>query len=68
MDRNVSKAARTFVILLMLSRSDYDAIVDATGCSGSEDTLQCLREVPYDEIKAAIDASPGIFAYQVSSS
>ncbi|KAF9265176.1 carotenoid ester lipase precursor [Marasmius fiardii PR-910] len=42
----------------------YDAIVQQTGCSGSSDTLACLRTVPYAKLKAAIDNSPGIFAYQ----
>ncbi|KAK7459575.1 hypothetical protein VKT23_009557 [Stygiomarasmius scandens] len=42
----------------------YDALVELTGCSGSADTLQCLREVPYDELKSAVDASPGIFSFQ----
>ncbi|KAJ7166299.1 carotenoid ester lipase precursor [Mycena crocata] len=42
----------------------YDAIVQQTGCSGSADTLACLRTVPYAKLKAAQDASPFIFAYQ----
>ncbi|KAH0586052.1 hypothetical protein H2248_007327 [Termitomyces sp. 'cryptogamus'] len=42
----------------------YDALVAQTGCTGASDTLQCLREVPYETLKAAQDASPGIFAYQ----
>ncbi|KAJ8081169.1 hypothetical protein PM082_018012 [Marasmius tenuissimus] len=42
----------------------YDALVRGTGCSGSADTLTCLRTVPYPTLKAAIDASPGIFDYQ----
>ncbi|KAF5350591.1 hypothetical protein D9756_008678 [Leucocoprinus leucothites] len=42
----------------------YDQIVRDTGCSGSSDTLQCLREVDYDKLQAAIDATPSIFAYQ----
>ncbi|EEB91447.1 hypothetical protein MPER_10187, partial [Moniliophthora perniciosa FA553] len=42
----------------------YDSIVADTGCSGSSDTLQCLREVPYNNLKAAIDRIPGIFSYQ----
>lgn len=45
----------------------YDAIVDQVGCSGSSDTLDCLRQVPYSKLKTAADASPGIFAYQVNS-
>ncbi|KAI0322091.1 carotenoid ester lipase precursor [Amylostereum chailletii] len=42
----------------------YDAIVSETGCSGSSDTLQCLREVPYDTLKNAADNSPSLFSYQ----
>ncbi|KAJ7505885.1 Alpha/Beta hydrolase protein [Mycena galericulata] len=42
----------------------YDAIVDQTGCSGAADTLACLRTVPYATLKAAQNASPGIFSYQ----
>ncbi len=43
----------------------YDAVVRDTGCSGAADTLQCLREAPFDRLKAAIDNTPGIFAFQV---
>lgn len=43
----------------------YDALVAQTGCAGSPDTLECLRRVPYDQLKAAMDASPSILAYQV---
>ncbi|KAJ6624410.1 carotenoid ester lipase precursor [Mycena sp. CBHHK59/15] len=42
----------------------YDAIVQETGCSGSSDTLECLRTVPYATLKAAQDKSPFIFSYQ----
>lgn len=43
----------------------YDALVAETGCSGANDTLQCLREVPYDAFLDAVDQSPGLLAYQV---
>lgn len=43
----------------------YDALVKETSCTGSSDTLECLRTVPYAKLKAAINKSPGIFAYQV---
>jgi acetylcholinesterase len=33
----------------------YDSIVGKTGCSGSADTLACLRTVPYSNLKEAID-------------
>ncbi|KAJ7124154.1 carotenoid ester lipase precursor [Mycena epipterygia] len=42
----------------------YDAIVQQTNCSAAADTLECLRTVPYAALKAAQDASPGIFSYQ----
>ncbi|KAI0699094.1 carotenoid ester lipase precursor [Cytidiella melzeri] len=41
-------------------QGEYDQLVDATGCSGSSDTLQCLREVPYATLKAAVDKSPAL--------
>ena len=37
----------------------YDFVVSETGCSGANDTLQCLREVPYATFKAAIDNASG---------
>ncbi|KAJ3486538.1 hypothetical protein NLI96_g4178 [Meripilus lineatus] len=42
----------------------YDDIVTRTKCSGASDTLQCLRQVPYNTLKAAVDDSPGLFAPQ----
>ncbi|KAG2009795.1 carotenoid ester lipase [Coprinopsis cinerea AmutBmut pab1-1] len=42
----------------------YDDVVRDTGCADATDTLQCLRTVPYDRLKAAIDSTPGIFDYQ----
>jgi len=44
----------------------YDALVKDTGCSRAKDTLACLRTVPYDRLKAAINKSPSIFSYQVN--
>ncbi|KAH9966976.1 carotenoid ester lipase precursor [Lactifluus volemus] len=42
----------------------YDLMVEKTGCKGSSDTLNCLREVPYNTFKKAMDESPNFFAYQ----
>ncbi|KAH8982171.1 carotenoid ester lipase precursor [Lactarius hatsudake] len=42
----------------------YDFMVQKTGCSGSSDTLGCLRKVPYNTFKKAMDESPNFFAYQ----
>ncbi|KAJ6462794.1 carotenoid ester lipase precursor [Mycena vitilis] len=42
----------------------YDQIVSQTGCSTASDTLECLRAVPFADLKAAQDATPFIFSYQ----
>ncbi|KAF8987035.1 Alpha/Beta hydrolase protein [Cyathus striatus] len=42
----------------------YDQLVSDTGCGGSNDTLTCLREVPYDTLLAAVNESPGLFSFQ----
>ncbi|KAJ8454773.1 hypothetical protein ONZ45_g19172 [Pleurotus djamor] len=44
----------------------YDAIVRDAGCSGSRDTLACLRTVPYSTLKSAIANTPSLFSYQVA--
>lgn len=44
----------------------YDAIVAQTNCTGSADTLACLRGVPYATLKAAADAAPGLLSSDVS--
>lgn len=38
----------------------YDEIVAGTGCSQSNDTLQCLRGVDYDTLKAEVDKTKGV--------
>lgn len=45
----------------------YDALVNGTGCSYAADTLQCLREVPFETLMEAINQSPNIFTSQVST-
>jgi acetylcholinesterase len=45
----------------------YDGIVAHSNCSGALDTLDCLRKLPFDTFKAAIDTSPSIFSFQVSN-
>lgn len=43
----------------------YDDLVERTGCSGSSDTLECLRGVEYQTLLDAVNQSPSIFSYQV---
>ena len=45
----------------------YDFMVEKTGCQNSQDTLKCLRNVPYSTFKKAMDESPNMFAYQVGA-
>ena len=44
----------------------YDWVVSATGCSAAQDTLQCLREAPYEQLQNAVNAAPHILSYQVN--
>ena len=43
----------------------YDALVAEVGCTDATDSLQCLREAPYDKLLNAINDSPGTLSYQV---
>lgn len=38
-------------------------VVQAAGCSGSSNTLACLREVPYTKFLTAANSVPGILSY-----
>ncbi|THH27529.1 hypothetical protein EUX98_g6648 [Antrodiella citrinella] len=42
----------------------YDNLVADAGCEGAFDTLRCLRYIPFHRLKAAMDKSPGFYAYQ----
>ncbi|KAJ6578101.1 carotenoid ester lipase precursor [Mycena capillaripes] len=44
-------------------QSDYDALVVANNCTASEDTLECLRRVPFDAFKATVDKTNNIFSF-----
>ena len=44
----------------------YNDLVAGTNCTNASDTLQCLREAPYETLKKAIDATPSLLSYQVS--
>ncbi|KAF5858013.1 hypothetical protein ETB97_004978 [Aspergillus alliaceus] len=41
----------------------YDEVVAKVGCSNANDTLQCLREVPFEELNAAFNGTDGNPAY-----
>ncbi|KAI0084373.1 carotenoid ester lipase precursor [Irpex rosettiformis] len=46
----------------------YNQLVGNVGCQNASDSLQCLREVPYDALKAAMNASPSILSRQALNS
>ncbi|CVL02715.1 probable triacylglycerol lipase V precursor [Fusarium proliferatum] len=41
----------------------YDAVVKSGGCSGSSDTLACLRGLSYDKFLNAANSVPGLLSY-----
>jgi acetylcholinesterase len=43
----------------------YDLIVQGAGCAESNDTLECLRTVPFETLQTAVDATPNAFGPQV---
>jgi hypothetical protein len=45
----------------------YDTLVKNAACDKSPDTLECLRSIPYERFKYAMDLSPNFFAYQVKT-
>ncbi|KAF7362887.1 Carboxylic ester hydrolase [Mycena venus] len=45
------------------AQPDYDGLVAATNCTGALDTLDCLRRVPFDAFKAAVDQTPNALSY-----
>ncbi|KAF8838353.1 alpha/beta-hydrolase, partial [Paxillus ammoniavirescens] len=42
----------------------YDTLVSEAGCSSAPDTLQCLRQVPYEALLGTVNQSPSMFSYQ----
>lgn len=46
----------------------YDALVQGLGCANSTDTLNCLRQVPFASLKAAVDMTPSLYSRTVRNS
>lgn len=42
----------------------YDTVVETAGCSGSNDTLACLRSLDYEAFLNAANAPPGFLSYR----
>lgn len=41
----------------------YDAVVNAGGCSGSSDTLACLRSLDYETFESAVNVSKNVLLF-----
>ncbi|KAJ6543585.1 sterol esterase [Mycena vulgaris] len=42
---------------------DYDGLVAANNCTGSTDTLECLRRVPFDAFMASVNQTTNTFSF-----
>lgn len=47
-------------------QSTYDALVSKVNCTNAPDTLQCLREVPFDQLNSALNGTGGESDYNFS--
>ena len=50
---------------ITLGQQDYDGLVEAAGCASAEDTLECLREVPFSTLRGAVNMSADYLSYRV---
>jgi len=50
---------------ISLGQQDYDDLVREARCAEAEDTLECLRQVPFAVLKAAMNMSPTTQSYRV---
>ncbi|KAJ7223905.1 Alpha/Beta hydrolase protein [Mycena haematopus] len=41
----------------------YNGLVAANNCTGSSDTLDCLRQVPFDVLMATVNDTTSVFSY-----
>ena len=41
----------------------YDAVVTAAGCAEQNDSLECLRRLPFEQLSDALSSVPSFFSY-----
>ncbi|KAJ6543601.1 sterol esterase, partial [Mycena vulgaris] len=44
-------------------QADYDGLVAANNCTGSADTLECLRRVPFDAFMASVNHTADLLSF-----
>ncbi|KAF7329663.1 Carboxylic ester hydrolase [Mycena kentingensis (nom. inval.)] len=54
-------------ILSTTSQASYDSLVAANNCTGSRDTLACLRRVPLEAFSATVNATADFFSFTSSN-
>ena len=47
-------------------QATYDKLVDKVNCSSTVDTLQCLREVPFEKLNSVLNGTGGMSEYSFS--
>ncbi|KAF8129906.1 Alpha/Beta hydrolase protein [Boletus edulis] len=57
----------SFDITFPRAQGIYDFLVAQTNCSIASDTLDCLRQAPYESIYNAVLQTPSIFSYQAGN-
>lgn len=49
---------------LALNTKIYDDVVETAGCTSANDTLECLRALPYEDFLNAANSVPGFISYR----
>ncbi|KAF8550231.1 alpha/beta-hydrolase [Imleria badia] len=60
-------ASPIYDITLQQAQRNYDLLLEQTNCTATNDTLDCLRQAPYDSIQNAVLQTPSIFSYQATN-
>ena len=61
-------ASPIYDITIQQAQSNYDFLLEQTNCTATNDTLDCLRQAPYELIQNAVVQTPSIFSYQANLS
>ena len=53
------------VLIFSSGQRYFDQLVENVNCTLASDALDCLRSVPIDVMRSAVNASPSVFGYEV---
>ena len=60
-------ASPIYDITIQQAQSNYDFLLEQANCTATNDTLDCLRQAPYESIQNAVAQTPSIFSYQAAN-